>query len=166
MVGKPWRTILVLAMVVTGCQPTGEPAPPAAEWTDGDWSAITALSDRYLQALVDDDVDALASLFVEDGIRLVNGGAVTHGRAAIQAIGSLTPVGNPAGDFVSLRANNVTIGGEGDLAYSWLDYDLTVVLSVGAEPSNYYGRFLNVIRRQPDGTWLFVAVMFNTRPSP
>ncbi len=151
---------LGLALSVAAC------APSTAEWTDGDRSAITALSDRYLQALVDDDVDALASLFVEDGIRLVNGGAVTYGRAAIQAIGSLTPVGNPAGDFVSLRANNVTIGGEGDLAYSWLDYDLTVVASEGAEPSTNYGRFLNVIRRQPDGTWLFVVVMFNTRPSP
>ena len=140
-------------------------APSTAEWTEGDRSAIIALSDRYLQALVDGDVDALASLFVEDGIRLVNGGAVTHGRAAIQALGRLAPTGNPAGDFVSFRTNNVTIGGEGDLAYSWLDYDLTVVLSEGAEPSNYYGRFLNVIRRQPDGTWLFVAVMFNIRPS-
>ncbi len=141
-------------------------APSTAELTDGDRSAITALSDRYLQALVDDDVDALASLFVEDGIRLVNEGAVTHGRAAIHAIGNLTPTGNPVGDFLSFRTNNATIGGEGNLAYSWLDYDLTIVASEGAEPSIFYGRFLNVIRRQPDGTWLFVAVMFNTRPSP
>ena len=143
---------LGIALSVAAC------APSTAEWTDGDRSAITALSDRYLQALVDDDVDALASLFVEDGVRLVNGGAVTHGRAAIQAI-------NLTADFVSFSTSNVTIGGEGDLAYSWLDYDLTVVLSEGAEPSNYYGRFLNVIRRQPDGTWLFVAVMYNVRPS-
>ncbi len=151
---------LGIALSVVACSPS------TAEWTDGDRSAITVLSDRYLQALVDDDVDALASLFVEDGIRLVNGGGITHGRASIQAIGSLTPTGNPGGDFVSFRTNNVTIGGEGDLAYSWLDYDLTVVASEGAEPSNVYGRFLNVVKRQPDGTWLFVAVMFNTRPAP
>jgi len=134
--------------------------------SDGDRSAIAALSDRYLQALVDDDVDALASLFVEDGIRLVNEGRVTHSRAAIQAIGRLSPTGNPGGDFISFRTNNATIGGEGDLAYSWLDYDLTVVASEGAEPSITYGRFLNVIRRQPDGNWLFVSVMFNRRPAP
>ncbi len=161
---KYWSALLPLILLGMACQEAEEPAH--AEWTDGDRSAITALSDRYLQALVDDDVDALASLFVEDGVRLVNEGAVTHGRAAIQAIGSLTPTGYPAGDFVSFRTNNVTIGGEGDLAYSGLDYALTVVLSEGAEASNYYGRFLNVIRRQPDGTWLFVAVMFNIRPSP
>ena len=134
-------------------------APFTTQLTDGDRSAITALSDQYLQALVDDDVDALASLFVEDGIRLVNAGAVTHGRAAIQAI-------NLTADFVSFSTSNVTIGGEGDLAYSWVDYDLTSVASEGAEPSTFYGRFLNVIRRQPDGNWLFVAVMFNPRPSP
>ncbi len=58
--------VLGLALSVVAC------APSTAEWTDADRSAITALSDRYLQALVDDDMDALASLFVEDGIRLVD----------------------------------------------------------------------------------------------
>ena len=149
---------LGMALLVAAC------VPAAADLTDEDRSAITALSERYLQALVDDDADALASLFVEDGIRLVNGGAVTHGRAAIQGLGRLAPTGNPAGDFLSFQTNNVTIGGAGDLAHSWLDYDLAVVTSEGAAPSTTYGRFLNVVRRQPDGTWLFVAVMFNTRP--
>lgn len=150
---------LGMALLVVAC------APSAAELTDEDRSAITALSERYLQALVDDDADALGSLFVDDGIRLVNGGAVTQGRAAIQGIGSLTPTGSPAGDFLSFQTNNVTIGGEGSQAHSWLDYDLVVVTSEGAAPSTTYGRFLNVVRRQPDGTWLFVAVMFNTRPA-
>ena len=95
---------------------------------------------------------ALASLFVEDGIRLVNSGAVTHGRAAIQAIG------NFASDFISFRIQNITIGGEGNLAYSWMDYDLTSVASEGAEPATFYGRFLTVMRKQPDDSWLFVAV--------
>ena len=141
-------------------------APPAAEWTDEDRAAITAMGDRYLQALVDDDATALASLFVEDGIRLVNQGAVTEGRAAIQAMERFAPVGNPDGDFLSSRTDNITIGGQGDLAYSWMDYDLVMVASEGAEPSTVYGRFLTVMRKQPDGSWLFVAVMFNVRPSP
>ena len=101
--------------------------PPAAEWTDEDRAAITEMGDRYLQALVDDDATALASLFVEDGIRLVNQGAVMEGRAAIQAIERLAPTGNPDGDFLSSRTDNITIGGQGDLAtvgwittWSWL----------------------------------------------
>ena len=146
--------VLWIALSVVAC------APPAAEWTDEDRAAITTMGDRYLQALVDDDVTALASLFVEDGIRLVSNGAVTHGRAAIQAIGSF------ASDFISFQIDNSTIGGEGDLAYSWMDYDLTSIASEGAEPSTFYGRFLTVMRKQPDGSWLFVAVMFNSRPSP
>ena len=151
---------LWIALSVVAC------APPAAEWTDEDRAAITAMGDRYLQALVDDDVTALASLFVEDGIRLVHNGAVTHGQAAIQAMGSIAPTGSPAGDFISFQTDNITIGGQGDLAYSWMDYDLTFVTSEGAEPSTVYNRFLTVMRKQPDGSWLFVAVMFNSRPSP
>ena len=145
---------LWIALSVVAC------IPPAAELTDEDRAAITALGDRYLQALVDDDVTALASLFVEDGIRLVNNGAVTRGRAAIQAIGSF------ASDFISFRTDNITIGGQGDLAYSWMDYDLTLVALEGAEPSTNYGRFLTVMRKQPDGSWLFVAVLWNSRPPP
>ena len=106
---------LWIALSVVAC------APPAAELTEEDRSAVATMGDRYLQALVDDDVDALASLFVEDGIRLVNGGAVTQGRAAIQGIAILTPTGSPAGDFLSFQTNNVTVGGEGGLAHSWLD---------------------------------------------
>ena len=146
---------LWIALSVVAC------APPAAEWTDEDRAAITAMGDRYLQALVDDDGTAFASLFVEDGIRLVNNGAVTRGRAAIQA--ALEGI---TSDFISFRTDNITIGGQGDLAYSWMDYDLTLVASDGAEPSTFYGRFLTVMRKQPDGSWLFVAVMFNPRPSP
>ncbi len=146
---------LWIALSVVAC------APPAAEWTDEARAAITAMGDRYLQALVDDDGTAFASLFVEDGIRLVNNGAVTRGRAAIQA--ALEGI---TSDFISFRTDNITIGGQGDLAYSWMDYDLTLVASDGAEPSIFYGRFLTVMRKQPDGSWLFVAVMFNPRPSP
>ncbi len=146
---------LWIALSVVAC------APPAAEWTDEDRAAITAMGDRYLQALVDDDGTAFASLFVEDGIRLVNNGAVTRGRATIQA--ALEGI---TSDFISFRTDNITIGGQGDLAYSWMDYDFTFVASDGAEPSIFYGRFLTVMRKQPDGSWLFVAVMFNPRPSP
>ena len=148
------RVLSVLGMALLA----GACAPSAAELTDEDRSAITALSEGYLQALVDGDVDALASLFEEDGIRLLNEGAVMQGRAAFPSIS--------AGAFLGFQSGNVTIGGEGNLAYSWLDYDLTVPTSEGAEPSSIYGRFLNVIRRQQDGTWLFVAVMFNTRTTP
>ena len=151
---------LWIALSVLAC------APPAAELTDEDRSAIATMGDRYLQALVDDDATALASLFVEDGIRLVNEGAVTHGRAAIQNIGRLAPTGNPDGDFISSRTDNITIGGQGDLAYSWMDYDLVTVPSAGAEAATHLGRFLTVMRKQPDGSWLFVAVMFNRRPYP
>ena len=150
---------LGIALLVVAC------APSATEVTEEDRSAITALSEGYLQALVDDDVDALASLFVEDGIRLVNGGEAMRGRSVILGMESLTPTGNPAGDFLSFRTSNITVGGEGDLAHSWLDYDLVSVASDGAEPSTTYGRFLNVARRQSDGAWLFVAVMFNVRPA-
>ena len=132
----------------------------AAELIGEDRAAITSMGDRYLQALVDDDVTALASLFVENGVRLVRNGAVTSGRAEIQAIGSF------AADFISFRTENVSIGGQGDLAYSWMDYDLTSVASEGAEAATFYGRFLMVLSKQPDGSWLVVAVMWNSRPSP
>ncbi len=160
IIDHPLSQALWIALSVVAC------APPAAELTEEDRSAIATMGDRYLQALVDDDAAALASLFVEDGIRLVNEGAVTHGRAAIQAIERLAPTGNPDGDFISSRTHNITIGGQGDLAYSWMDYDLLAVPSAGAEAYTTLGRFLMVMRKQPDSSWLFVAVMFNRRPYP
>ena len=44
----------------------------ATRWTDEDRTAITTMGDRYQRALVHDDVTALASLFVEHGMRLAH----------------------------------------------------------------------------------------------
>lgn len=144
---------LLLALSIIACTAS------AAGWTKEDRAAITAMGDLYLEALVDNDMTKLASLFVEDGIRLVNNGPITQSHAAIQSLNLTT-------DFISFRTDNITIGGQGDVAYSWMDYDLTSVISEGAEPSTFYGRFLTVLRKQADGSWLFVAFMFNERPSP
>ena len=148
---------LPIALALTLC--TVACAPPPVELTNEDRAVITAMGEQYLQALVDSDLTALGALFTEDGVRLTNAGGITRGPADIEAMDL------SATDFISFRTDNVTIDGQGDLAYSWMDYDLTSVASDGAEPSTFYGRFLMVAEKQPDGSWLYVAVMFNPRPS-
>ena len=134
-------------------------AAPSVELTNEDRAVITAMADQYLQALVDADLTALGSMFTDDGVRLTNDGGITHGPGDIEAI-------NLGADFISFRIDNVTIEGGADLAYSWLDYDLTSIASEGAEPSTFFGRFLMVLEKQQDGSWLYDAVMFNPRSSP
>ena len=146
---------LALALTLS----TAACAPSSVELTNEDRVVITAMADQYLQALVDADLTALGSLFTEDGVRLTNNGGITHGPADIEAI-------NLAADFISFRTDNIVMDGRGDLAYSWLDYDLTSVALEGAEPSTFCGRFLMVVEKQQDGSWLYVAVMFNPRSSP
>ncbi len=146
---------LVLMLTAVAC------AAPVAELTEEDRAAINATADRYLQALVDGDWVAYASVFAEDGVQLPNGGSVNRGRAAIQAFGE-----SQTRDFISFRTANVTIAGRGDLAYRWFEDDLTWVPAEGGEPSTSYGKMLSVMKQQPDRSWLIVAHMWNSRPPP
>ena len=50
----------------------------------------------------------------------------------------------------------------GDLAYAWNSYSLTSVLSGAVEAITATGRALVILRKQPDGSWLFHRVIWNS----
>ena len=134
---------------------------PGAELTDTDRAAITAIGDRYLQAAVDGDWAAYASVFADDAAELPPGGWIREGQSAIRSAAEQI-----AADFTSYNTSNATIAGGGGVAYRWMDYDLTSVAAEGAEPFTYYGKLLTVVKKQPNGSWVMVASMWNSRPPP
>jgi len=149
----PIALALTLATVACGTS--------VAELTEEDRAVITAIGDSYLQALVDGDWAAYTSLFAEDAVEFPPSSSVVQGRSAMRAFGE-----SLRRDFTSFQSANVTIAGQGDLAYRWMDYDVTSVPAEGGEQTTYYGKLLSVMRKQADGSWMIVADMWNTRPPP
>ena len=93
------------------------------------------------------DLDALAALYSEDGVLIDETGAQHRGVEAIKA--ALKDMLEAGGAMTSTPRLAVIVG---DIALSGADWRLEP--RDGGEPLE--GRSLEVLRRQPDGSWRYV----------
>ena len=97
------------------------------------------------------DSAGCAAVFLEDAVMLPPGQPMVRGREAIRELiqGWIDNIGgtmsNPMKEF----------GVEGDLAYQVGTYALS-----GANPPEQ-GKFVNILKRQSDGTWKVSVAIFN-----
>lgn len=94
-----------------------------------------------------------ASFFTEDVALLAPGQPMTRGRKAFE--GTYRSRMNEASGGTHSNAL-VEFGVEGDLAYEIGTYAVT-----GSNPTEE-GKFVNVLKRQPDGSWKVAVSIFNS----
>ncbi|HEY9014948.1 MAG TPA: hypothetical protein VIM84_07790, partial [Gemmatimonadales bacterium] len=64
---------------------------------------------------------------------------------------------------VSFEVSPETIEGRGDLAYTVGHYRLTAVPKEKANPGMAdEGKFVEILKQQPDGTWKYVVDIYNS----
>ena len=137
----------VALLAILGC------APKAAPLSAADVEANTALSQRFAAALVAKDFDAATSFYSDSALLLPPNAPAVMGTAAIHAFLAAFP---PLSEL-TITADGVV--GAGDLAYVHGRYHLTVAAEGSPVDS---GKFLDVRQKQPDGSWKYVADMFNS----
>jgi ketosteroid isomerase-like protein len=109
--------------------------------------------DAYNKAFNRGDAAGCAAFFSEDVILMAPGQPMTRGKAAFEDI-YRSRMGNSSGGTHSNAL--VEYGVEGDLAYQVGTYAVT-----GANPSEQ-GKFVNILKRQADGTWKVTVTIFNS----
>ena len=102
---------------------------------------------KYLNA---GDLDAIVGLYEPGATFVAEPGKPVTGHAAIREVMKGSLAGKP---HVEMKVPIVTIAGE--LALLVSDYTVSYTGSDG-KPATMSGRGTEVVRRQPDGTWLFV----------
>jgi len=143
-------TVAVLALV--GC------APKAASLSAADLEANKVVSQQFAAAMLAKDWDAAAALYADSAQLLPPNAPTVAGKAAIHDFLAAFP---PLSEF-TLTVD--AVGGAGDLAYARGRYHLTVAAEGSPVDS---GKFLDVRQRQKDGSWKYVADMFNSSiPAP
>ncbi len=148
---------VAIALTITACQP---PAQEVSRLSQEDVAAIQSLFEIHRQNALASDWAADAALYTEDAVRLPPSGTAIRGRAAIQAASAQVDT------VLEFTHNAVEIQGRGDLAYAWNSYSMSFVLRGSAEPSTATGKALVILRKQPDGSWLFHRVIWNSDQSP
>lgn len=144
----------VLALLaILGCASPG-PAP----LTDADIAANRALSQSFVGRMLARDWDGAGKLYADSATLLPPNAPAVTGRAAITAFMAAFP------PITGFTISDETITGAGDLAYVTGRYRLTLGLPGSPVDS---GKFLDVRRKQKDGSWLYVADMFSSNaPAP
>ncbi len=142
--------VAALALTITACQ--GEAGP----LSNDDVAAIRATTDPFAQAVLSDDWAAWAAGFTEDAVFMPPNQPLVQGRAALQAWGEAYPT------TTQFTITQVEIDGGGDLAVVRGAFSITVVPEGALEPITDTGKYLELRRQQPDGSWLIAAGIYNS----
>ncbi len=129
-------------------------SPEPVESLEVEKASIRAVTEEFLNAHRARDWSRVAGIFTEDAVLMPPGAGIIGGRPAIQKWFEE----NEQKTSVDLEITEIDV--RGDLAYVRGTSTVTVV-SEGAELVTFAGKYLDIRRKQPDGSWLVSVDMFS-----
>jgi uncharacterized protein (TIGR02246 family) len=147
--------------VVAACRPAAPAAADraAAPLEAADVAAIRGVDSAFATAAEAGSAESMAAQYAPDASLLPPNANAIDGRDAIQKFW-----GGLLGAYrVEIAVVADEVEGRGDLAYARGHYTLKgTPRSAGPPPLDDRGKFLEVLRRQPDGTWRYAVDMYNS----
>jgi uncharacterized protein (TIGR02246 family) len=151
MIARSAVLISILA-AVAGCGTEPDRDTSAAGDVEPAIQASVAAYSRSLQA---GQVDSFAALFTDDAVLLPPNAPAVRGREGARSI--LAPM-----IFTEMRGTALEIENRGDLAVARGVYAFTGRLKAAPTIVRDTGKWVAVLRRQPDGTWLIATNVWNS----
>jgi uncharacterized protein (TIGR02246 family) len=122
-------------------------------------AAIQSLNRQWEKCFEKHDLTGLTALFTEDCVRMPQGGPATVGRPALEAAYQQNfAEAWEAQANVRLDAEEVIISGE----YAFARGVDTLIQDQDGRRVEETGKWLFIYRRQPDGTWKYHWIAFNS----
>ncbi len=150
--------LVILLCFAFGCQQGEEMTEEVGvkALSDEDVAAIKAATEEYIQAWRSADWVTLAALHTEDAIVMPPNESMVQGRDEIQALNEASPAP------IEANLTIVEIDGRGDLAYARGTYSVTMQPEGVPEPIQDTGKYLEIRRKQEDGSWLITIDIWNS----
>ncbi len=139
-----------------------KPTEPSTDaLPDKDIAAIQSTLQSLVRAQLAGDWDAAARFCTEDHVAMPPFRPALEGRAAwLEWVGSFDM------SFADMRAEALAIDGRGDLAFLRGRYSEAFTPQGGSETVQRTGKFLWILRKQPDGSWLVALAIGNPDQPP
>ncbi len=137
-----------LGLASTACQPPAQEAGPLSE---GDVAAIRAVFEENEQAGLAGDWESFFSHFTEDAVTMGPNRPAVEGLEAIKG-------GNWV-RAIEVEHSIVQIDGQGDLAFVRGTLSLLLDYEGAVKDED---KFLYILRKQPDGSWLIAIDIWNS----
>jgi uncharacterized protein (TIGR02246 family) len=161
--------IALVLLAVAACQsaPKAETesmgsAPPAApaEFSAADEAAIREADRAWAKAATAGDAAAITAFYASDAVLMPPGSPAIKGSEEIGKFftGMTSAVSGP------FELKTTAVQGNGDLALSTGEYTATLTpRQKGAKPLPVeHGKYLGVMKKQPDGSWKLIYDIWNT----
>ncbi len=158
--------VAVLGILVFGmsgaCRPKDGPTQDSsapAGLSPADEARIRSVDSAFMAAANAGDAEAVSAVYTDDAALLAPNLPPQKGRDAIKAFwGGFLGVYTVRFEVVS-----DTVEGRGDLAYNLGHYRFSAVPKAkGAPGVADEGKFLEILRKQPDGSWKYVLDMYSS----
>lgn len=144
--------IVLVAALGAACAPA---APAPAGLSDADRAALAANADAAAAAANSGDKAAWVAMYADDAVMLAPNSEPVNGKAAIaEVINGFPPLSG-------VKFTQVSVDGVGDAAWVQGTYEMTMT-PPGAAPISDRGKYLEVWRKQADGSWKIVRDIYNT----
>ncbi len=143
--------MIAVVLIVAACAPPPEEAEPVAEettTTEADVEAINALADSVEEAYNRGDAAALIALHADDAVSMVPNQPALAGKEEISQAIQTAFASNTYN--LSLSTDEVQVCG--NWAFWRGTYSITITPAEG-ELIEDAGKVLNILQRQPDGSW-------------
>lgn len=128
-----------------------------------DEQAIRAAEDEGVKACDEKDLERFLSFYTEDASLFPPNASVATGKAAMRAL--LLPLFTNPGFKEVDRLTKVEVARSGELAYAIGTYETTIHDSKG-KPLTERGHYVDIWKKQPDGTWKHTATIWNSDQPP
>lgn len=152
-----FRLVAALGVLVLAAQAAHA---QTAALSEKDKAAIRATSDTFVKGILAADFVSVSNLYAEGATFMPPNQAAVPGRPAILAWMKGFP---PVKEF-ALKI--VEIDGRGDVAYTRGEFSMAFTPPGAAGPVKDSGKFVEVRRREKDGSWKIAVDIFNSDLPP
>ncbi len=120
--------------------------------SDEDVAAIKTVNDAYVQAVLEGGLEATTEFYTEDTI-MVAQGPMIQGREALKEARKKA-LSKASATVTAFNQTIVKIDGRDNLAFVLGTVSITMAAEGWPEPRQIPGKFLQILRKQEDGSWL------------
>jgi ketosteroid isomerase-like protein len=121
-----------------------------------DIAAIKKVNEVFGGLIVAQDFESLVQFYTSDVVIMPPNGPTVHGHDGLRSWFEAFP------RVTSMEVGVDHIEGQGDMAYVRGRYSMTIEPEGAPGPIEDRGKFIEIRKRQPDGTWPLAADIFNS----
>jgi uncharacterized protein (TIGR02246 family) len=156
--------VVLFALLLSACQPlVASPDAMTQPSDEGMATAVNAIWREYESSLLAGDADRWIAQWAENGVQMPPDTLPRVGKAAIYEAmsGTLNQI-----DFTEFAIDNEDVEVNGDLAFARGSYAASLVAKSGGDPVDIEGKYMTIMRQQPDGAWKIYRDIFNSNMPP